>query len=478
MGTAPSTYTETAGHSGELPELKASGAESAAPTGGSESPEPGASGAKGGAAGEGLGKGPASGYPDLKEGPTKQWAWDVAAISAAEEKKIADCAVTIEEAFLLRGSEEGKQVSQDLMKRTGFILEYSLLNVEASATATLEQEIAALGLSADWARATLVAEKVRKRPPVPGGAGPNSDTKLDHILALSMYTSTACCGLVNEALRASSKSIAKYVNLVASFVQGFRALPSYWGTVYRGVALHPDELGVYAPGSLVLMQGFTSASRSPDVAKRFAASAKGPHDGPQIMCLFAINSRSGRSLEGLSLYPDEQEVTFRPFTTFRVTSMAREGATCQIGLDEAHPDIRGRKVLVWVDDMHATESKRIMDHCEQGGVTCVHLHSTAGAGDFFRQYPFLLKRDGAGMRVITDMVRTEKAGEQNIEAGLDVVRLLADLGYRRPIMCFTGRTFLEKNQEKFRAQGFTHVFATADPRKAALFARFVPYPDA
>jgi hypothetical protein len=74
------------------------------------------------------------------------------------------------------------------------------------------------------------------------------------------------------------------------------------------------------------------------------------------------------------------------------------------------------------------------------------------------------------------MVRVEDQ-HPNIEAGLDVVRLLAtSFNYRQPLMCFTGPKFLLLNREKFLHHGYKHVFATARRQEAELFAKFVPLP--
>jgi len=414
------------------------------------------------------------GGPEQKS-PAKEWDWTPEGVAAAH---LADCLVQIsaEEACLMRGSEEGRKTLSEYKCTTGWILQVNILDTRHQKT--LQQEIEALGFAEDWKHAAAIAERLRSTPPG-GKAGPRSDMKLDHLAALSLYTSTACGHLVNKTLRHRT-DVSRHVNFMANFVQGFRALPSYWGCVYRGLVLREDDLGLYAPGSFVLMRGYTSASRLRSAAKRFAAVSADRQSGATVLCLFVIESRSGRSLEEVSFYPNEQEVAFRPWTTFKVDRFVRESLnTCEVHLVEAHPDIRGRKVLVWVDDRHSFESKRIMDLSERAGVTCVHLHSTEDARDFFDRCPFILERDHTSLRVITDMVRTEEDGKQNIEAGLDLIAMLAGRGYwRQPIMCFTGSVHLGEKQARFVKRGFTHVFVTSYRRDAEVFAAFVPFPTA
>jgi len=189
-----------------------------------------------------------------------------------------------------------------------------------------------------------------------------------------------------------------------------------------------------------------------------------------------IESQSGRELKTLSLYPDEDEVVFRPFTTFYVKQKKVKDGVLEILLKEAHPDVRGRRVLVWVDDSRKKNDERhkISDKGEEKYVTCVHLHSTKEALKFFKKrQQQLLKRGIDQLRIMTDMVRTEN-GKQNIEAGLELARELKQLSYNQGILCFTGSTYLERNREKFKKAGLPNVYATARGIDAENFAKFNP----
>jgi len=189
--------------------------------------------------------------------------------------------------------------------------------------------------------------------------------------------------------------------------------------------------------------------------------------------MMTIESVTGRELEDLSFYPEEREVVFRPYTTFMVRKIEKKDDIYHIDLAEAHPDIRGRKVLVWVDDGKTTECKTLMNNCEKIGVTCVLLHSTENAKDFFKRQDHLFRRGIDRLRIITDMVRTEEDGKQNIEAGLELVKYLKDeKNYTQGILVFTGSEYLGKNQKKFRDAGLPHVYATWLGREAQNFGNF------
>jgi len=146
----------------------------------------------------------------------------------------------------------------------------------------------------------------------------------------------------------------------------------------------------------------------------------------------------------------------------------------EILLKEAHSDVRGRQVLVWVDDSSDYERHTIADKGEEKYVTCVHLHSTKEALKFFKKrQQQLLKRGIDQLRIMTDMVRTEN-GKQNIEAGLELARELKQLSYNQGILCFTGSTYLDQNREKFKKAGLPNVYATARRIDAENFAKFNP----
>jgi len=177
----------------------------------------------------------------------------------------------------------------------------------------------------------------------------------------------------------------------------------------------------------------------------------------------------------------EKEIVFRPFTTFKVgdvkieKDLSRKEDIYHIELKEAYPDLNGRKVLVWIDDVDSNECHEIMDHSERYGVTCVRLHTTNAAEDFFSRKSKLLNRNINKLRVITDMVRDED-GKRNIEAGLQLAQLLKKLNYNQGILCFTGSQYLIKNQEKFKNAGLTNVYATCIRDEAQLFAKFEGLP--
>src|SRR5262249_4282498 len=143
--------------------------------------------------------------------------------------------------------------------------------------------------------------------------------------------------------------LAKWHHSISCFVKGFRMLPVYWGVVYRGVADVSEELikKWTRVGEIILFEAFTSTSLNREITDTFS-SGKNP-------VIFIIHSKSGRELTDLSFFEHEVEVVFRPSTYFRVMKWEEKTTTSgspykEIILHELYPDIRGRKVVLWIDD--------------------------------------------------------------------------------------------------------------------------------
>jgi len=194
--------------------------------------------------------------------------------------------------------------------------------------------------------------------------------------------------------------------------------------------------------------------------------------------LFTIQSRSGRELRDLSFYPDEEEVLFRPYTSFKVVDVEIKDIenftnVYHITVTEAYPDIRGRKVLIWIYDRVQSQEEfhQIMDESEKEEVTCVHLRSTE-ATEFFKTHERLLHRNIDALRITT-----EARHEEDIEIGLKLIKLLKDsFNYNKPILFYTSSSSLLSNKKIFQANELVNVYASSTRQDAEGWARFHEIP--
>lgn len=127
--------------------------------------------------------------------------------------------------------------------------------------------------------------------------------------ALSFYTSPARnYEELNDALRDGTIDRVQAVAAdSAAVTRALRKLERCNDVVYRGVenGVNQSILDRYTPGSLVIDNAYTSATRDP--RKEFGGNV-----------LWTIKSTTGRIIGSMSDVPDEDEVLFDRFSKFKV----------------------------------------------------------------------------------------------------------------------------------------------------------------
>ncbi|KAB7731157.1 hypothetical protein F5984_10135 [Rudanella paleaurantiibacter] len=143
----------------------------------------------------------------------------------------------------------------------------------------------------------------------------------EHVTAIYHYTTPAFREL-NSALRNPA--------LMNDYLRSFQTvlndaidkLPKRIGTTFRGTSLPPFVIDqyelAYRNGTSNLEKAFTSSSKDPIVAQRFADQAV--KDG-EIRVVFTVNGRSGVDMSGMSaaVKYQESEVLFKSTSPFKVT---------------------------------------------------------------------------------------------------------------------------------------------------------------
>jgi len=304
---------------------------------------------------------------------------------------------------------------------------------------------------------------------------------LAEIVALSLYTSNAFYQQLNgmwrqdPMLKFNVDELMKFTYIVALFIKGFRNLSAYQGEVYRGTVL---DLSQYKVGEVILWKAFTSTSLDKKMAIEFLQGRTVKEGDPSKKVLFTIQSKSGRRIEEISFFRNEREIVFRGYTSFKIMSISapkeNDSEIYHVELEEVCEDIRGKKVVLWVDDLRLNNQK-IQEAYEKERVTFIHMETTAKAIEFLKQQSHLLKRDLSGFRIVTDMARKEN-GELVIKAGLIFIQELRKLfpDYKEKIMVFTGSEHIEANRLKFVVAGMNEndVEITCESQKASDFVSF------
>lgn len=98
-----------------------------------------------------------------------------------------------------------------------------------------------------------------------------------------------------------------------------------------------------------------------------------------------------------------------------------------------------RDVFMWVDDEpDSRENRAICDLLDLSRYELVQLTSTAAAEYWMKEFGWIVKWLGKGIRVMSDMKRVEGPGGNMVdEAGINLVELFHnDLGYTTPIFIY------------------------------------------
>jgi hypothetical protein len=317
-------------------------------------------------------------------------------------------------------------------------------------------------------KATTLAMKAKSKE--------NQTISEEQAIAVSLYTSNAIYKRLNQAFRlVDCAALAKLASLASPLIQGVRSLPRYVGKVYRGVVLK-ESATHFLVHSVLIWHGFTSASKSESKARNFLKLSKSKSTDEKMQrVMFHIHSKSGREIDELSFYPQEEEVVFRPATYFRIMSIQQDGDILLIEVVEIHESLSGEKTLIWIDDCpESKDNAWIRKVIETERVTVVSLTSTEEAFEFFQHNKDILTRGIDHVRIVTDMTRFEK-GQLNIEAGIDVVKILRNLlGYSQPLMIYTSEKYQSENQDKVAKQNWSNVYVVAKRRPCFTFAQFQP----
>ncbi len=117
---------------------------------------------------------------------------------------------------------------------------------------------------------------------------------------------------LNDTLRTGTlQQLEGVADNASDLSEALRKLPDYEGTVQRGGHVPESIVDRYREGEVVVENGYTSATTDPE--KEFGGNA-----------LWVIESKHGRDISELSGMPEERELLFDHFSSFRVLSKERD----------------------------------------------------------------------------------------------------------------------------------------------------------
>lgn len=203
------------------------------------------------------------------------------------------------------------------------------------------------------------------------------DLDEEDILALASYTEHGYIG-VNSLLRGQLTKSTDEVKAVSTLLarqlnQTLDKLPNYEGRVYRGTRLEQKVIDSFEEGSVIKLEGFTSASNYPDVLEEYTKKYKHPEGTKTLIGTPAevkqstkqntfdpiakslgvdttlrtlerqveivINSKTGKNIGQLvTSTPTDLEVLFKSNTRFKVIKKVKDKNKWKLELDEVDYD--------------------------------------------------------------------------------------------------------------------------------------------
>ena len=240
-------------------------------------------------------------------------------------------------------------------------------------------------------------------------------------------------------------------------------LPFYWGYTVRCVDADQDIISKYEPGTVITWLQFSSSK----IGKAPAPAFSGRNTW------FHIYSFTSREISQFSVYSNEKEALYSPFSHFLVFKKEVEGEKTMIYMRQIEIGLYINNI-VWVDDNILNsnwENKGLMEkaYSIKRDLKIIPKITTECALAFMKSFkPFIV--DGTvKYKIISDMNRSNESEPHN--AGARLVKYMQDNDfYNIEIMIFTSST--EKAKQELRRLGVnmnSYVKVTTSSNEALQF---------
>ena len=208
------------------------------------------------------------------------------------------------------------------------------------------------------------------------------------------------------------------------------ALPFYWGYTLRCVHLTKKQAYLYKPGTVVTWMQWSSSKIGTKPADYFA----------KRNTWFYIYSFSSREISQFSIYSEEKEALYPPFSHFLVFINEIKNNRHHIYMRQIEIGLYPNNII-WVDDNILNkdwENKRLMEMAYYNSriLKIIPKISTETALAFISSFKNIINGQGCKYKIMSDMTRKNEYPPKN--AGARFVKSLQDLGFKHlEVMIFT-----------------------------------------
>ena len=240
-------------------------------------------------------------------------------------------------------------------------------------------------------------------------------------------------------------------------------LPFYWGHTLRCVNLTKKQALSYQPGTVVTWMQWSSSKIGKKPAGFFA----------KRNTWFYIYSFSSREISQFSVYSDEKEALYPPFSHFLVFKNEIRNNRHHIYMRQIEIGLYPNNII-WVDDNILNsdwENKSLMEVAYYNSkiLKIIPKISTETAMAFIKSFKSFINSKTTNYKIMSDMTRKNEEPSKN--AGARFVKYLQDEGFNNlEIMIFTSSTESAKNElKKLNVKMNNNIKVTTSTNDAVQF---------
>ena len=240
-------------------------------------------------------------------------------------------------------------------------------------------------------------------------------------------------------------------------------LPFYWGHTLRCVNLTKKQAFSYQPGTVVTWMQWSSSKIGKKPASYFA----------ERNTWFYIYSFSSREISQFSIYSEEKEALYPPFSHFLVFKNEIRNNRHHIYMRQIEIGLYPNNII-WVDDNILNsdwENKSLMEVAYYNSkiLKIIPKISTETAMAFIKSFKSFINSKTTNYKIMSDMTRKNEEPSKN--AGARFVKYLQDEGFNNlEIMIFTSSTESAKNElKKLNVKMNNNIKVTTSTNDAVQF---------
>ena len=240
-------------------------------------------------------------------------------------------------------------------------------------------------------------------------------------------------------------------------------LPFYWGHTLRCVNLTKKQAFSYQPGTVVTWMQWSSSKIGKKPASYFA----------KRNTWFYIYSFSSREISQFSIYSDEKEALYPPFSHFLVFKNEIRNKRHHIYMRQIEIGLYPNNII-WVDDNILNsdwENKSLMEIAYYNSkiLKIIPKISTETAMAFIKSFKFFINSIATKYKIMSDMTRKNEEPSKN--AGARFVKYLQNEGFNNlEIMIFTSSTEIAKTElKKLNVKMNNNIKVTTSTNDAVQF---------